>query len=350
VPAPAGAPSSAAKRVLFALAALLCALLFLELGAAVGERACYGTSWRDGQPTGLYANAAGEDPRLRAGARLEGRCHVISVNADGFRGAELRPVKPADGLRIWFLGGSTTFDIYASDDAHAWPALAAEHVARAFPARAVEAINAGVPGEVLEGNRARLLADGRRLRPDVVAVYAGPNDLRAATFRPGAPLLAPPATMDISALARLLYRWGAPIAARRAVLPSATLTPDQRMQLRNAVEGVVTAARAIGARPVLVTHALRVRPDAGPAEAQASLAEATVLLGRDGVSTRAAFDDLERLVRDVGTARAVPVIDLRAAVPADEMYWGDATHFADPGSARAGSVVGEALVELLRGG
>jgi lysophospholipase L1-like esterase len=337
-----------ARRILFAFVALGAVLVLLNGLAASAEWVCHGTRWSRGQPVGLYESRAGEAPRLRRGARLRGLCHSIHVNAEGFRGPELAVSKPPEGLRLWFAGGSTTFDIFAPDDAGTWPAIAGARVQEAVPDRRVEVINAGVPAEVLEGNRARLLADGPRLRPDIVVVYPGPNDLREVMFRPGRAALSPLTAYEEIALVRTLERWRLPRAARSARLPAGSLSPEQELRLRTSLSRILEAARQVGALPVLVTHALRVRPGAGPAEAQDSLAEATVLLGVDGSSTLAAYDTVDRLVRELASRMSVPMIDLRAAIPADEALWGDATHFAAAGSVRAGDHVGAALVGLLR--
>ena len=69
--------------------------------------------------------------------------------------------------------------------------------------------------------------------------------------------------------------------------------------------------------------------------------------GVDRPSTLAAYDAVDRLTREIGAAQDVPVVDLRGAIPADDVYWGDATHFAAPGSERAGRFVGEALAAMV---
>ncbi len=340
-----GADRRVVKRVAATVAALLAFPLLLEGGALGWEEVCYGTRIVDGQPDGLYLQRPGEAPRLRPGAELDGTCAEIHVNADGFRGPPLADPKPANGLRLWFAGGSTPFDIYAPDAARTWPAIAGSAVAAAHPDRAVEVVNAGVPGEVLDGNRARLQKDGPRLRPDVVVIYPGPNDLRAVFFRPGA--VTGPRPLDRLALVRLLARVRQPEAARHTKLPARRLAPHEEARLHDAIAGIVRAARTLGAQPVLVTHALRIRAGTSGTEAQAALAEACLLLGVDGPSTLEAYDTVDRLTRQIGASEQVPVIDLRAAVPADATYWGDATHFAAPGSALAGQVAGEALTKLV---
>ncbi len=178
-----------------------------------------------------------------------------------------------------------------------------------------------------------------------MVVYPGPNDLSAVFFRPGR--VARPRPTDNLAFVRLLTRLRQPMVARRAVLPPRTLAPYELDRLRASIVDIVKAARDLGARPVLVTHALRVAQGTTGATAHESFAEACLLLGVDCPSTLAAYDAVERLTREIGAAQNVPVVDLRGAIPADDLYWGDATHFAAPGSERAGQVVGEALAAMV---
>jgi hypothetical protein len=68
--------------------------------------------------------------------------------------------------------------------------------------------------------------------------------------------------------------------------------------------------------------------------------------GVDCPWTLAACDTVVRLTREIGTAQGVPVVGLCGAIPPDDVYWGDATHFAAPGSERAGRF-GEALAAMV---
>jgi hypothetical protein len=157
-------------------------LALIEGGARLWSFAQYGVRQIDGQPQGLYVSSPGEAPRLQPGIHLKGLLYELSINAMGTRGPELLPQKPSNGLRVWCVGGSTTFDIYAPDDAHTWPAIAQGHLQEAFPDKVVEVINAGVPGEILEGSAAALNRYGRRVGVDVVVLYHGANDLRAISM------------------------------------------------------------------------------------------------------------------------------------------------------------------------
>ena len=111
------------RKLLMSAVVTVAALVLINVLMFLGECVAYGTWWSNGQPIGLYSNVSGERPQLKPGAKLNGLLYSISINSMGFRGPELAEVKPDNGLRIWCVGGSTTFDIYAPDDERAWPAL-----------------------------------------------------------------------------------------------------------------------------------------------------------------------------------------------------------------------------------
>lgn len=85
---------------------------------------------------------------------------------------------PEQSLRIAAVGGSTTFGIGSSDDAHAWPALLESKLNknRGPSGPAFEVVNAGLPGatsgDVLIFFRERVL----KLNPDIALIYSGWND------------------------------------------------------------------------------------------------------------------------------------------------------------------------------
>ncbi len=335
------------------LAGLLVAgalLALLEGAARLGERVVYGATWSDGQPRGLYVRDPGGRLRLAPGARLPGAWYAVSVNTLGFRGPELEDPKPPGSLRIWCAGGSTTFDIYARDDASTWPARLQARLAAALTDRVVEVLNAGVPGEAMPGSADDLRRLGPSVSPDLVVVYAGANDLRFALSESGT---GPPGGVPLAsrlglASFRVLERVATSRGYTSGALPSRALTERERGRLRTSLEGLLDTVTRIGATPVLATHALR--PAAGTAgeAARRAAGEMAPLLGLAPESTIEAFEAWNDVVRDVAAARGLPVIDVRAAVPADDRYWGDATHFAAPGSERAAEVLAAGILPLVQ--
>lgn len=339
-----------ARKLSFALAATFGALLLLNGLAFLGELAAYGTWYADGQPVGLYRNAPGERPQLQPGARLNGLRHRISVNALGFRGPAPAAERAPDALRVWCLGGSTTFDIYAPDDETTWPALLQTRLQASLPDRTVEVLNAGIPGEILYGSTLDLQALGPQVRPDIVVVYHGPNDLwqtlgappeRALEVRqpPGLLTRLDPALLRVAT--RTLQRRG------QVRVPLARRDVQERdlREIRQRLQRLVQVARELGAAPVLATHAMRAPRDATGEAARAMVAETAVLLEMHPESAIQAFAVYNRMVQDLARSQRLPVADVRAAVGPDAASWGDATHFLPPGSALAAGAVAQTILD-----
>ncbi len=320
----------------------------VEGGAALWEVVAYGALSVDGRPVGLYLPPRpGRGPALRPGARLRGLVHDVRVNEHGFRGPELAAEFPAEGLRVWCLGGSTTFDIYAPDDARTWPAQLGGALAPKLAPRAVEVINAGVPGEVALGNADALRAKGPALQPDYVVLYLGPNDLRdiAATGDGRPPRVGTrPATLRS---VRMFVAWRLSRGDGPAGLPDRRPDARARARMRERLGQIVDVASSIGARPVLTAHALRVAPGATGESLRLAAAELPALLDVAPEAVLDWFDAWNDEARALAAARGLPYADVRAAVGDASANWGDATHFRAPGSVLAARAVFDAIVADL---
>lgn len=307
----------------------------------MGERLAYGARWTQDGPEGLYQQGPDGNPRLVPGATLPAWLYAVRVNSLGFRGEEIAAPKPAGGLRVWCLGGSTTFDIFSRDDASAWPARVERLLSAAAPGRAIDVVNAGVPGMVLASSRVDLLAHDHTLRPDIVVVHHGPNDLRAAS-RQGMPLEPPPPEVSL-ALVRVLARV-LPPAPPDPAWARRRLDPRGLEIVRERLVELVDAAEAQGMAVVLATLAHRAADDATGDEALRVVAEGVRLYRMPPEAVIAMFAAYNQMVRELAAERGLPLADVRAAVPTDDAYWGDATHFAAPGSELAAQAVADAIV------
>ena len=99
----------------------------------------------------------------------------ISINSQGFRGAEI-PSAKGDAYRIVTLGESTTFGLTLEKDDRPWPEILERLIQeRLKPSRPVQVINAGIPGCDLEENLARLPQEILCLQPDMIISYHGIN-------------------------------------------------------------------------------------------------------------------------------------------------------------------------------
>jgi lysophospholipase L1-like esterase len=99
----------------------------------------------------------------------------ISTNAQGFRGTVDYGEKAPGTLRVVVLGGSAVWGPLVHDD-ETTPAYLQEEL-EAQLGRPVEVINSGVTSERSSEELRRLIAYILPLKPDVVVVYDGRNDL-----------------------------------------------------------------------------------------------------------------------------------------------------------------------------
>jgi len=143
-----GAAASPVLREEFAHYDLLA--LKVEPHATAGFRPKPGSAWR-------YANGA-----------------TAHINSQGFRGPVVTRAKRAGVFRIVLLGGSTTFGWGVEDDQTIDAALRARLGAN------IEVVNAAFDGydsfQLLERTRSDVVG----LRPDLIVVNAGVNDVRGA--------------------------------------------------------------------------------------------------------------------------------------------------------------------------
>ena len=166
-------------------------------------------------------------------------------------------------------GGSTTWDVLAASNATTWPALV-ESELRAG-GRAVEVWNAGFPGWTSLENLIAFESRDLELRPDLVVLYQGINDLQPASHEPVDPdyadfhaaLQRASIGLDLPPLPwwdrlvlverardallghQLLRIPGTPVAAGP---PRRTLSPDGVRIFERNVRSLVGVARAHGAR------------------------------------------------------------------------------------------------------
>ena len=95
----------------------------------------------------------------------------------GFRPARFRRTKEQDVIRIFALGGSTTFGLYAGPD-HAFAMLLETRLRAITTNYRVEAINLGCPGWA-SGRVLNLLENVLEFDPDLLVIYCGHNEMLA---------------------------------------------------------------------------------------------------------------------------------------------------------------------------
>jgi lysophospholipase L1-like esterase len=324
------------KRVLRELAKALLAVVLVNATCFVGEVVAYGTWYSGDRPARLYVDPPGGGlPQLKPGVHLPGLLHDISVNSAGFRGPELGESE----VRLWCIGGSTTFDIYAPDDASTWPALLASDLGERWGAK-VDVVNGGIPGETYLGGLDRVQASD--LKPDILVLYTGPNELaQIQMWVAGGDGAEGGLNLAALRVARRLF----PLPPRTPVeYAGRTLEPSSLDKIRRELR--VLRGWKADMDIVLVTHAFRAQPGDVGEVARERVDVTSRLLKLPPEATIEAMDAYNQVIRETASAEGLNLVDLRPQVDGDPQWWGDSVHFSAAGSARAAELLAEALEPL----
>jgi len=105
-----------------------------------------------------------------------------SINSFGFRGSTPQTLKkPSGTYRIVCLGASTTYSISVTDE-HTYPVYLQQTLTQALPNQKIEVINAGLVSATTAESMVRLMLKALPLKPDMVIVYHGFNDIVPRVF------------------------------------------------------------------------------------------------------------------------------------------------------------------------
>lgn len=101
---------------------------------------------------------------------------TININSFGFRGDEITIEKSNEIIRIFMVGGSTTFGAGATSDDNTIPVLLQQKLEKSNPMKNIEVINAGIP--FADSFRETYLIKNKILQfqPDIIIIYDGWND------------------------------------------------------------------------------------------------------------------------------------------------------------------------------
>jgi hypothetical protein len=308
-----------------------------------------------------------------------------ALNNLGMRGPAVVIVKPARLLRVVTAGASETFGLYESLDRE-YPRQLEDSLRSALTRDhcdgvRVEVLNAAIFGMTLPSVDQDLRTRVRPLHPDVVVLYPTPAQYLADST----PRAATPAGVSEQDTAT----WYAVLRPRavsrlrdqvKGMLPAWTMTllrqqiidanisgrskdwrflavPDERLASYDRdLRHIIGTIRAIGARPVIMTHAnlfmAPVRADTGERSAQLIAwqrsyprATAPVLPAFDSAAAAVTL----RAARDSD----VPAVDLAAAIrdmppPRATEIFRDYAHFSDAGSAMVAGMLRPVVTEAAR--
>jgi lysophospholipase L1-like esterase len=282
-------------------------------------------------------------------------------NALGYRGPEIGPgERSAEVLRILCLGGSSTYGVSASSDAASWPARLKAFLNQTFPSQTFEVINAGVPGYSTFENAIDLSLRGISLKPDIVIVYQGFNDIRAATwpevkpdnthFRKSWNLEKPASTalLELSE-AFLLARWFLTDYRHEEIaLSRYVVVPENGDEMVGSVRHLDAVASASFVRNMrnmtAVARAGRARILlAAEAYGEATIAPEIADYVDESMSSIASA--LKQLVAEYSDPD-VQLFDARGMLPLRPNLFADGVHMTDAGSDRLGLLLKNRLAEL----
>ncbi len=183
-------PNKSRRRRLLEIALkLIAVVVFMEITLRVGTYVAYGrnpyylfygfqgaVSQVNVSPWSVYAGQYYKYPpnyALQGAAGQHGE--TAHTNSLGFRGPDFAPAKPAGTLRVFCLGGSSTFGFHNDDD-ETYPHYLQQLLAAQPETDHVEVVNAGFPYYNTATVRGLLEEELVGYAPDVVTVYSGYND------------------------------------------------------------------------------------------------------------------------------------------------------------------------------
>lgn len=299
--------------------------------------------------------------------RPHGRFRQWALDSLGFRGPEVTRTPPPGTIRVVTLGASETFGLMESPGKEfprqledSLNALARQVFGRCKDTPRYEVVNAALPGMYLPTAVRYVRGHLSSLAPDAILYYPTPHqylDVVPPTAYEGGPLSDPTRSSD-----RWLYprSWGRVRETIKSLLPAAidravrkieiariagahndewvfsSIPSDRAEQLEWDLRELITAARSIGAIPVLMTHA-------NAFQAKDTIASAALLLKWRRYAVRApgevilGFDSVANdRIRLVAADSNVPLVRTDSALEASYSRgnFADYVHFNDAGASQ----------------
>ena len=292
---------------------------------------------------------------LRPNLRMKSSSYDISINSVGLRGDEVTSQKPSDCTRVMVLGGSSVFGYLVPDGQDSCRVL--ESILSKddrLQDRKVEVLNAGVPGYNMTQCRLRYEADLAALKPDIVLLYLGWNDIRylaapneAHDKTPPGPSLWQRILIKSTLYGMLRYRIfppDAPVFVPPAKSSSmiATDPPDDITEtFRKDFRALISSIRKSGARAVVCTQLMAAgQDDSNLKQFLGSTPEQIEANDRLGTLITDA-------IRDEAKQSNVPLIDVAKLIQCDRSLLGDAIHLTKQGHYEVAVCWADTLAPLI---
>lgn len=329
------------------------AFLLAECAVRVRQYFKYGSAKKE-----LYATTI--EPRTGLPVPVANQITgTIRINSLGFRGPELLQPKPANGIRLAFLGASTNFCAENSSNATTWPDLVWRNLQQAEPALQWDYINAGVPGYSVEDSRKDFDVRVEPLHPDVVVIYHATNDL----------------SVDTRELARQkgLFSGKAETHSWLAQYSLLIRLMELNFQIRQRQQRAGTGGARLDYDPVALSQGFHQRltqlvQDAQKTAPVVAIATFSIKMRREQSAQQQllnansslyympymslkglldGFDQHNQVIRDVARETGAVLIDGETKISGDDAHFHDSVHFTDAGSSVMAERVEAALKDSL---
>lgn len=293
--------------------------------------------------------------------RPNGRYLRFHLDNYGFRGtANISVARRAGCERILILGASETFGATEPDGLE-YPAQLARHLNER---RCSEVLNAGVPGVGLQAIRYTWDHYWRRFAPDYVLIYPSPvfylgnqppktvriEELRTripprVVFKPRLVLLAHEAISYPEMIQR--HRVQRFIRDGLDGIPEDSIwrnVPEDRVRMFVAdLDTLVSDIQQAGAKPVLLSHAMRFSTPPDPADSD-MLAAWRQFTPRAMPNVLLAFEArAAEETRALAARRALPLADVACVLSGRRALFADFVHFTADGAAVVAKVAEDAM-------
>lgn len=301
----------------------------------------------------------------REGTRVATFGKTASLNSLGYRSPERELNKATGKIRVLCSGGSTTFDTLAENDARTWP-WEMEEILR--EGADLEVFNAGFPGWCSLENLISLEIRDVDLKPDIVVLFQGINDLQPAAHRPfDRQYEHGHAERCIAVLGfnrrrlpwfehslffeksrnlilgrRNFWKWGwnsSPPDAQLPVIPEEALRTFERN-----IRSYIAIAQSNGAEVILATQTIRLRRSFIK-EDRAHLEEWIPGLDPDSIPSQ--LDRMNSILRKLSTSESVSLADVAGELPLEDADFGDPMHFSTSGSEKMAEFMARSIEKVL---
>ncbi|HEB85635.1 MAG TPA: SGNH/GDSL hydrolase family protein [Gammaproteobacteria bacterium] len=308
-----------------------------------------------------YSGQAADMFELQDGLRVlrpNFTTRTISVNSLGFRGPPLTQPKPADTLRLAFVGASTTFSAEVSGNNMTWPHLVTEAIQDRYPDVNVDYVNAAVPGYTVKLSLINFRRRVAPLHPDVTVVYHATNDLswetRSLATKQGIyEKYGEKNSNWLSRHSQLWYLVEKNLRIKEAkedalkTVGRLEFSPSELGEhFRRDLTQLVIEAQGVSKLVALVTFSIQIRPEQTAGQQLTAAGSALYYMPfMDTQGLIAAFRRYNQIMAEVASETGAVLIEGETLIPGDTEHFNDSVHFKDAGSRIMANRVSEALLK-----